>query len=159
MKLPFLLFILAVIASPLIGCHKELAASCKDGTLCTHAFQDGDALHLIVANRTNRNVVIPRINGLDTTDTRFVVAAVQEPEEKIVCELKMHQTIGGPPTPFPLGEYATAGMVVNNSDIRDSYCLPAGCRDYKVSFEITPMGKTVATEGLTFAPHIVNLCL
>ena len=159
MKLPFLLFILAVLASPLIGCHKELAASCKDGTLCTHAFQDGDALHLIVANRTNHQVVIPLINGLDTSDTRFLVAAVQEPKEKVMCVVKMRQIISRPPTPFPLGQYATAGMVVNTSDIRDSYCLPAGCRDYKVTFEIMPMGKSVATEGLTFAPHIVNLCL
>ena len=149
----------ALFALLLPACQPASHDSCKNETLCAYAIQEQDSVYLLVANRTNRHVVIPRIDGLDTPYTRFRLEPVEQPTDEMQYEEKLAMTLGTDPEPFPLNSYQIAGMAITTGQARDIYCLPKGCRDYRVSFEILSAAQRVTSGPLRFESHIVNLCM
>jgi hypothetical protein len=145
--------------SLLSACQPALQDSCKNETLCAYAIQEQDTLYLFVANRTNSHVVIPRIEGLDTPYTRFRLEPVEQLTDEMQCEVTLAMTLGSDPEPFPLNSYQVAGMAITTDQARKSYCLPKGCRDFRISFDILKAAEHVTSGPLRFESHIVNLCM
>ena len=142
----------------LSACKPALQDSCRNGTLCAYATQEKDAVHFMVANRTNRHVVMPRIFGLETPHTRFRLEPIG-PVPETQCEKSLDLTMARAPEPFPLDSYQIAGMAIPTEPVREIYCLPKGCRDFRVSFDVLNAAQGVTSESLHFDPHVVNLCL